>query len=109
MTIAEAVPATAAATCPVIARSEATKQSRAACINPWIALSAYGLHAMTLAWNPLRSRERHARHRGSFHGECDEILGLEIVDVALAAGARDGLGLEREHGEVIREPAPGGS
>src|ERR1043166_1473014 len=60
-----------------------------------------------LSRNPFRSRERHARHRGGFHAQRHEILRFEVVDVALAAGARDGLRLERKHGEVIRELAPG--
>ena len=42
-----------------------------------------------------------AGDRGGFYRERDEIFPLEIVDVALAAGAGDGLGFQRQHREKI--------
>ena len=53
---------------------------------------------------PIRSRERHLGHGGRLDGECDEILRLQIVHVALAVGARDGLAFERQHGQIVGEP-----
>ena len=51
--------------------------------------------------------QRHARHGGGLDGQRDQILRLQIVHVALAAGARDRLRLQRQHREVIGEPPAG--
>ena len=47
--------------------------------------------------NPVRAGKRHLRHRGGFDGERHEILRLQIVHMALAAGARDRLRFQRQH------------
>src|SRR5215470_19512645 len=51
--------------------------------------------------NPIGAGKRHAGHGGGLDRKRHEILRLEIVHVAFAAGARDGLRLEREHREII--------
>src|SRR5438105_247982 len=60
-----------------------------------------------LSRDPVRPRKRHLRHRRRLNGERHQILGLEIVNMTLAAGARNRLCLERHHLEVIGEPPPG--
>src|SRR5258708_16548986 len=55
--------------------------------------------------HPIGSRQRHAGHRRCLDGEGGEVLGLEVEDVALAAGARQGLRLERQNGEVVAQLA----
>src|SRR4051812_23537120 len=57
--------------------------------------------------NPVRARERNTRHCGRFHRQRDEILGLQIVDVALAAGARDRLRFQSQDREIVGELAAG--
>ena len=57
------------------------------------------------AGDPVRAGERDARHRGRLDRQRDEILGLEVVDVRLAARAGERLRLEREHAQVVRDPA----
>src|SRR5262245_44438492 len=59
------------------------------------------------ARNPVRSRQRHACHGGSFHGQRHQVFGLEIVHMRLAAGARDGLHLERHDRKKVRKLAAG--
>src|SRR4029453_2066360 len=53
------------------------------------------------ARNPVRAGDRHARHGGRLDRERHKILRLEIVQMTLAAGARDGLSFKRQHGEII--------
>src|SRR6516165_4706733 len=53
------------------------------------------------ARNPIRAGERHASHCRRLDRKGDEVLGLEIVHMALAASPSDGLRLEREHGEIV--------
>ena len=48
-----------------------------------------------------RSRRAGPRHCGRLHGERDEVLRLEVVHVRLPAGARERLGLERQHAQVV--------
>ena len=55
--------------------------------------------------NPVGARQRHPSHRCRFDGHRDEVFGLEMQHVRLAAGARDGLGLHRQHPQVVGEPA----
>src|SRR5262245_36300494 len=57
--------------------------------------------------NPVGARERDAGHGGGLHGQRDQVLGLEIVQVRLAAGARDGLRFERHDRQVIGKLAAG--
>ena len=57
--------------------------------------------------NPVRARQRHACHRRRLDRQRHKILRLEIVHVALAAGAGDGLRLERQHGQIVGEPPSG--
>ena len=66
------------------------------------------LRACIEARDPVGAGEGNAGHGGSLDGEGNQILRLEIVDVRLAAGARDRLRLEREHREEIGELASGG-
>src|SRR6516225_10230719 len=49
----------------------------------------------------LRAGERHHGERGGLHGERRQILGLETVDVGLAAGARHHLALDRQAVEEV--------
>ena len=60
-----------------------------------------------LAGNPARAGERHLRHGRRLDGERHQVFRLQIMHMVLAAGARDGLRLERHHLQVIGEPAPG--
>src|SRR4051812_44891727 len=53
------------------------------------------------ARDPVGAGERHARHRGGLDGECRQVLGLEVEQMRLAARARQGLGLERQGGEIV--------
>src|SRR5919198_3155215 len=55
--------------------------------------------------NPVRPRERDTRHRRRLDRERDEVLRLEVVDVGLAARARERLRLESQHTQVVRDPA----
>src|SRR5246127_4393328 len=63
-----------------------------------------GSHSF-LSRNPISACERNARHCRRLDGERHEILGFEIVDMRLAAGAGDGLNLEPHHGQVIGQLA----
>src|SRR5258708_5834864 len=60
-------------------------------------LALYGSTSpeIALTRNPVGARERHACHSGGFDGESDQIFGLQIMDMALTASARDGLRFER--------------
>ncbi|MPM07838.1 hypothetical protein SDC9_54147 [bioreactor metagenome] len=58
-----------------------------------------------LAGDPAGARKRHTRHRRRLDRQRAQILGLEIVDMALAAGPRDRLRLERQHREIVAQPA----
>src|SRR4029077_42803 len=49
----------------------------------------------------LRTGERHHGERGSLHGERSQILGLEAVDVGLAARARHHLTFDRQAMEEV--------
>ena len=51
------------------------------------------------------ARQRHPRHRRRLDGDRDEVLGLEMQHVRLAAGPGDGLGLHRQHPQVVGQPA----
>src|SRR5512144_1123138 len=66
-----------------------------------------GLLTAMLSRYPIRPRERHARHRRRLDRQRHQVLRLEVVDMALAAGPGDGLRLERQHREVVGESAPG--
>ena len=57
-----------------------------------------------LARNPVRPGQRHAGHRRRLDRQRNEVFRLQIVDVALAAGAGDGLRFQRQHAEIIRQP-----
>ena len=58
------------------------------------------------ARDPLRAGQRHACHRGGFDGQRHEILGLKIMHMRLAAGARDNLSFHAQSPEIIRQPSP---
>ena len=58
------------------------------------------------AGDPARAGERHARHRRRLDRQRDEILRLEVVDVRLAARARERLRLERQHAQVVGDAPP---
>src|SRR5687767_4315461 len=51
--------------------------------------------------DPVRAGKRHLRHRRRLDGERHQILRLQIMDMVLAAGARDGLRLERHDFQII--------
>src|SRR5207248_6671451 len=59
-----------------------------------------------LSRDPIRPRKRHLRHGCRFDGERHQILGLEIVNMTLAAGACNRLGFEGHHLEIVGEPPP---
>ena len=64
------------------------------------------VHSALLASRyPVGARQWHARHGGGLDRQRDQVFGLEIVQVALAAGARDGLRLQRQHRQIIGQPA----
>src|SRR5712691_2610606 len=56
--------------------------------------------------DPIRAGERHARHGRGLDRQRDEILWLEVVNMGLAASARERLRLEREDAQIVRDPAP---
>src|SRR5687768_9386819 len=53
------------------------------------------------ARNPVRARERHARHRRGLDAERHQILALEMVHALLAAGARDHRQLHAQRLQVV--------
>ena len=55
--------------------------------------------------DPVGARQRHPGHRGRLDGHRDQVLGLEVQHVGLAAGARDGLRLHGQHPQVVGQPA----
>src|SRR6266568_2434798 len=59
---------------------------------------------LLLSRHPIRSCQRHPCHCGGLDGECSEVLGLEIEQMRLAAGARKRLRLKRQHGQIIAHP-----
>src|SRR5581483_10758303 len=61
----------------------------------------------TLAGYPVGAGQGHAGHGGGLHGQRHQVLGLEVVHVALAVGAGDGLAREGDHREIVGEPATG--
>ena len=62
------------------------------------------LRSVGRARDPGRARERHPRHRRGLDGKRDQILGLEVLDVRLAARAGERLGLEDHRAQVVRQP-----
>ena len=56
------------------------------------------------AGDVARAGQRHLRHRGRLDGQRGEVLGLERVDVGLAARARQHLHLERERVQEVVDP-----
>src|SRR4051794_37761880 len=55
--------------------------------------------------NPVRPCERDPSHGSRLDRQRNEVLGLEVVDVRLAAGAGEGLRLERQDAKIVRDLA----
>ena len=55
---------------------------------------------------PVGSGKRHPGHGRGLHCHAPRVLRLQVVNVALATGPRDGLRLKRHHLEVVATDAP---
>src|SRR5215218_7539301 len=69
-----------------------------------IALGSSRKRSSLLPRNPFGTGQRDTRHRRSFDRDGDQVLGLEMAHMGLSAGSRDGLGLHREHPQVVGQP-----